>query len=65
MYKSNFAVKDEIKICLFWCMLKAGGEHPERTVLCDDFVLFSVLSLEAIKIFHTAAYLKPLELEKK
>lgn len=50
---------------LFCCMLKAGREHPERTVLCDDFVFFSLSSLEGIKLFYTAANLKPLELEKK
>lgn len=67
MRKSNFAVKDgkKKKMCLFCCIRKAGREHAERTVWCDDFVLFSVLSLEGIKIFHTAANLKALELEKK
>lgn len=57
--------KKKKKMCLFCCIRKAGREHAERTVWCDDFVLFSVLSLEGIKIFHTAANLKALELEKK
>lgn len=66
MYKSNFAIKDGIKMRLFCCMLKAGREHPERTVLCDVVVgFFSVSSLEGIKLFYTTANLKPLELEKK
>lgn len=39
-------------------MLKAGWEHPEMTVLRVMIVLFSFLSLEGIKIFHTAANLK-------
>lgn len=58
MYKSTFAVEHGIKMFLFCCTLKAGREHPERTVLCDDFVLFSVLSLEGIKIFQHCRQLK-------
>jgi len=65
MYRSNFAVNYGIKMCLVCCMLKAGREYPERTVLHDTSVLFFCLKSGRVKILHTAATLKPLQLEKK
>lgn len=58
MYKSNFAIKDGIKMRLFCCILKAGREHPERTGLCDDFVGFFCLKSGRDKVILYHSQLK-------